>query len=175
MSQGGRPRKRPRSSQRSDGRISLSFTCQTRPDHEAGRPSSRTTARAAVILHAISCGCYRETAADLAGIKAETLSHWMGGLGNLMKRFSGWCGRPKPALNQEWSTSSRDRPKFDRNWRSPSSRESSRSDGRRSQWSRHRLNISTSTWPTSFTRFKNGSLNSTLKANSRLQQSSTPP
>jgi len=35
----------------------------------------------------ISCGCYRETAAELASIKAETLSHWMGWSGEPYETF----------------------------------------------------------------------------------------
>jgi hypothetical protein len=141
-----------------------------------GGKTKLTNHRAAIILHAISCGCYRETAAELAGIKAETLSHWMGWTGEPYETFQNLVRKAEASLaNPAWSTSLRGRPKSDQNWRSPSSSESFRSDGRRSQWSRHRLSISTSTWPTSFRRFRNASPNSTLKANSRLQQSSTPP
>jgi hypothetical protein len=42
-----------------------------------GGKTKLTDRRAAVILYALSSGCYRETAAELAGVKAETLSHWM--------------------------------------------------------------------------------------------------
>ncbi|MGC2195414.1 MAG: hypothetical protein WA628_12125, partial [Terriglobales bacterium] len=42
-----------------------------------GGKTKLTNHRAAVILHAISCGCYRETAAQLAGVTPETLCHWM--------------------------------------------------------------------------------------------------
>lgn len=52
-----------------------------------GGKTKLTNHRAAVILHAISCGCYRETAAELAGIKAETLSHWMGWSGEPYETF----------------------------------------------------------------------------------------
>jgi hypothetical protein len=52
-----------------------------------GGKTKLTNHRAAVILHAISCGCYRETAAQLAGIKAETLSHWMGWTGEPYETF----------------------------------------------------------------------------------------
>ena len=95
-----------------------------------GGKTKLTNHRAAVILHAISCGCYRETAAELAGIKAETLSHWMG---SRTKRFRTSCERLKPVSNPAWSTSLRGRPKSDQNWRSSSSSESFRSDGQRSQ------------------------------------------
>jgi hypothetical protein len=52
-----------------------------------GGKTKLTNHRAAIILHAISCGCYRETAAELAGIKAETLSHWMGWTGEPYETF----------------------------------------------------------------------------------------
>jgi hypothetical protein len=52
-----------------------------------GGKTKLTNHRAAIILHAISCGCYRETAAELASIKAETLSHWMGWNGEPYKTF----------------------------------------------------------------------------------------
>lgn len=42
-----------------------------------GGNTKLTNHRAAVILHAIGNGCYRETAAALAGITRETLQHWM--------------------------------------------------------------------------------------------------
>jgi hypothetical protein len=42
-----------------------------------GGKTKLTNRRAAIILYAMSCGCYRETGAQLAGISAETLSHWM--------------------------------------------------------------------------------------------------
>lgn len=52
-----------------------------------GGKTKLTSHRAAVILHAISCGCYRETAAELASVKAETLSHWMGWMGEPYETF----------------------------------------------------------------------------------------
>jgi hypothetical protein len=42
-----------------------------------GGKTKLTNRRAGIILYALSSGCYRETAAQLAGVKAETLSHWM--------------------------------------------------------------------------------------------------
>jgi hypothetical protein len=42
-----------------------------------GGKTHLTNHRAAVVLHAIGCGCYRETAAQLAGVTPETLTHWM--------------------------------------------------------------------------------------------------
>jgi len=42
-----------------------------------GGSTKLTNHRAAVIVHAIGNGCYRETAAALAGITRETLQHWM--------------------------------------------------------------------------------------------------
>jgi hypothetical protein len=53
-----------------------------RQTRSQGGKTKLTNHRAAIILHAISCGCYRETASELAGIKAETLSHWMGWTGD---------------------------------------------------------------------------------------------
>jgi hypothetical protein len=52
-----------------------------------GGKTKLTNHRAAIILHAISCGCYRETAAELASVKAETLSHWMGWSGEPYETF----------------------------------------------------------------------------------------
>src|SRR2546427_3052167 len=81
-SQGGRPCKPakilPAIRRKDLPRVSLPG--QTRSQ---GGKTKLTNHRAAIILHAISCGCYRETAAELASIKAETLSHWMG-----------WSGEP---------------------------------------------------------------------------------
>jgi len=42
-----------------------------------GGKTRLTNHRAAVVLHALGCGCYRETAAQLAGVTPETLTHWM--------------------------------------------------------------------------------------------------
>ena len=53
----------------------------------SGGKTKLTNHRAAVILHAIGSGCYRETAAELAGIKAETLSHWMSWAGEPYETF----------------------------------------------------------------------------------------
>lgn len=53
-----------------------------------GGKTKLTNHRAAIILHAIGCGCYRETA-ELAGVKAETLSHWMGWSGDPYETFQG--------------------------------------------------------------------------------------
>jgi len=58
-----------------------------RQTRSQGGKTKLTNHRAAVILHAISCGCYRETAAELADIKAETLSHWMGWSGEPYETF----------------------------------------------------------------------------------------
>lgn len=78
----GRPRKptqrRPTVLRRA--MLTVRLPRQTR---SRGGKTKLTNHRAALILHAISCGCYRETAAELAGVKAETLSHWMG-----------WTGEP---------------------------------------------------------------------------------
>jgi hypothetical protein len=42
-----------------------------------GGKTKLTNRRAAIILYSLSAGVYRETAAQLAGVTAETLSHWM--------------------------------------------------------------------------------------------------
>jgi hypothetical protein len=42
-----------------------------------GGKTRLTNHRAAVVLHALGCGCYRETAAQLAGATPETLTRWM--------------------------------------------------------------------------------------------------
>jgi len=52
-----------------------------------GGKTKLTNHRAAIVLHAIGCGCYRETAAELASVKAETLSHWMGWAGEPYETF----------------------------------------------------------------------------------------
>src|ERR1700745_60823 len=48
-----------------------------RQSRTGGGKSKLTNHRAARILHAIGCGCYRETAAELAGVTRETLANWM--------------------------------------------------------------------------------------------------
>ena len=63
-----------------------------------GGKTKLTNHRAAVILHAISCGCYRETAAQLAGIKAETLSHWMGWTGEPYETFQNLVRKAEASL-----------------------------------------------------------------------------
>src|SRR5260370_34730929 len=48
-----------------------------RQSRSQGGKTKLTNHRAAIILHAISCGRYRETAAEPARIKAETPCHRM--------------------------------------------------------------------------------------------------
>jgi len=55
-------------------------------------------------LHAISCGCYRETAAELAGIKAETLSHWMGWSGEPYETFQRLVRKAEAGLESRMVT-----------------------------------------------------------------------
>jgi hypothetical protein len=55
--------------------------------HTGGGKTKLTNRRAAIILYAVASGCYRETAAQLAGIKAETLSHWMSWPGQPYETF----------------------------------------------------------------------------------------
>lgn len=66
------PQKRPRVRRNDLPRVKLPG--QSRG---GGGKTKLTNHRAAVILHTISCGCYRETAAQLAGVTPETLCHWM--------------------------------------------------------------------------------------------------
>jgi hypothetical protein len=85
-SQGGRPCKPPKilpAIRRKD----LPVVHLPRQTRSQGGKTKLTNHRAAIILHAISCGCYRETAAELASIKAETLSHWMGWNGEPYETF----------------------------------------------------------------------------------------
>lgn len=85
-SSGGRPRKTaqklPTIRRKDLPRVSLPGQTRAR-----GGKTKLTNHRAAIILHAISCGCYRETAAELASVKAETLSHWMGWTGEPYETF----------------------------------------------------------------------------------------
>ncbi|MGH9892978.1 MAG: hypothetical protein ACREA0_13505 [bacterium] len=86
MPKGGRPRKPakrlPTVRRRDLPRVALPGQTRSR-----GGKTKLTNHRAAIILHAIGCGCYRETAAELAGVKAETLSHWMGWSGEPYETF----------------------------------------------------------------------------------------
>ena len=66
------PQRRPTFSLRDLPKIHLPG--QTR---SGGGRTKLTNRRAAIILYALSNGCYRETSAQLAGVTAETLSHWM--------------------------------------------------------------------------------------------------
>ena len=85
-SQGGRPRKPAKTLPRVR-RKDLPTVRLPRQTRSQGGKTKLTNHRAAIILHAISCGCYRETAAELANIKAETLSHWMGWSGEPYETF----------------------------------------------------------------------------------------
>ena len=85
-SRGGRPRK-PAKKLPTIRRKDLPVVRLPRQTRSQGGKTKLTNHRAAIILHAISCGCYRETAAELASIKAETLSHWMGWSGEPYETF----------------------------------------------------------------------------------------
>jgi len=85
-SHGGRPRK-PATTLPTIRRKDLPVVHLPRQTRSQGGKTKLTNHRAAIILHAISCGCYRETAAELASIKAETLSHWMGWSGEPYETF----------------------------------------------------------------------------------------
>ncbi len=72
----GRPRKLPQklpTMRRQDLPV-VKLPGQSR---SGGGKTRLTNHRAAVVLHALGCGCYRETAAQLAGVTPETLTHWM--------------------------------------------------------------------------------------------------
>ena len=69
-----------------------------------GGKTKLTNHRAAIILHAISCGCYRETAAELASIKAETLSHWMGWSGEPYETFQRLVRKAEAGLESRMVT-----------------------------------------------------------------------
>ena len=69
-----------------------------------GGKTKLTNHRAAIILHAISCGCYRETAAELASIKAETLSHWMGWTGEPYESFQRLVRKAEAGLESRMVT-----------------------------------------------------------------------
>jgi len=85
-SQGGRPCK-PAKILPAIRRKDLPVVRLPRQTRSQGGKTKLTNHRAAIILHAISCGCYRETASELASIKAETLSHWMGWSGEPYETF----------------------------------------------------------------------------------------
>ncbi len=85
-SRGGRPCK-PAKILPTIRRKDLPVVHLPRQTRSQGGKTKLTNHRAAIILHAISCGCYRETAAELASIKAETLSHWMGWSGEPYETF----------------------------------------------------------------------------------------
>ena len=85
-SRGGRPCKPAKTLPRVR-RKDLPTVRLPRQTRSQGGKTKLTNHRAAIILHAISCGCYRETAAELASIKAETLSHWMGWGGEPYETF----------------------------------------------------------------------------------------
>jgi hypothetical protein len=79
----------------------VSLPGQTRSQ---GGKTKLTNHRAAIILHAISCGCYRETAAELASIKAETLSHWMGWSGEPYETFQRLVRKAEAGLESRMVT-----------------------------------------------------------------------
>ncbi len=75
-----------------------------RQTRSQGGKTKLTNHRAAIILHAISCGCYRETAAELASIKAETLSHWMGWSGEPYETFQRLVRKAEAGLESRMVT-----------------------------------------------------------------------
>ncbi len=72
----GRPKKPRQKLPRFDAR-DLPTVTLPRQSRRGGGRTKLTNRRAAQILQAIAYGCYRETAAQLAGIMPETLCHWM--------------------------------------------------------------------------------------------------
>src|SRR5258707_6723522 len=75
-----------------------------RQTRSQGGKTKVTNPRAAITLHAISCGCYRETAAELASIKAETLSHWMGWSGEPYETFQSLVRKAEAGLESRMVT-----------------------------------------------------------------------
>src|SRR5258705_11444691 len=75
-----------------------------RQTRSQGGKTKLTNHRAAVILHAISCGCYREKAAELADIKPETLSPWMGWSGEPYETFQRLVRKPAAGLESRLLT-----------------------------------------------------------------------
>ena len=99
-SHGGRPRK-PAKTLPTIRRKDLPVVHLPRQTRSQGGKTKLTNHRAAIILHAISCGCYRETAAELASIKAETLSHWMGWSGEPYETFQRLVRKAEAGLEVE--------------------------------------------------------------------------
>jgi hypothetical protein len=102
-SQGGRPCK-PAKILPAIRRKDLPVVHLPRQTRSQGGKTKLTNHRAAIILHAISCGCYRETAAELAGIKAETLSHWMGWTGEPYESFQRLVRKAEAGLESRMVT-----------------------------------------------------------------------
>ena len=102
-SQGGRPCK-PAKILPTIRRKDLPVVRLPRQTRSQGGKTKLTNHRAAIILHAISCGCYRETAAELASIKAETLSHWMGWSGEPYETFQRLVRKAEAGLESRMVT-----------------------------------------------------------------------
>jgi hypothetical protein len=102
-SHGGRPRK-PAKILPAIRRKDLPVVHLPRQTRSQGGKTKLTNHRAAIILHAISCGCYRETAAELASIKAETLSHWMGWSGEPYETFQRLVRKAEAGLESRMVT-----------------------------------------------------------------------
>ncbi len=102
-SHGGRPRK-PAKILPAIRRKDLPVVHLPRQTRSHGGKTKLTNHRAAIILHAISCGCYRETAAELASIKAETLSHWMGWSGEPYETFQRLVRKAEAGLESRMVT-----------------------------------------------------------------------
>jgi len=102
-SQGGRPCKSTKTLP-TIRRRDLPVVHLPRQTRSQGGKTKLTNHRAAIILHAISCGCYRETAAELASIKAETLSHWMGWSGEPYETFQRLVRKAEAGLESRMVT-----------------------------------------------------------------------
>jgi len=100
MSQVGRPCK-PTKTLPTIRRKDLPVVHLPRQTRSQGGKTKLTNHRAAIILHAISSGCYRETAAELASVKAETLSHWMGWSGEPYETFQRLVRKAEAGLEVE--------------------------------------------------------------------------
>src|SRR5258706_12260190 len=109
-SRGGRPFK-PAKILPTIRRKDLPVVHLPRQTRSQGGKTKLTNHRAAIILHAISCGCYRETAAELASIKAETLSHWMGWGGEPDETFRRLVRKAEPCPEAQMVSISPGKPK----------------------------------------------------------------
>jgi hypothetical protein len=100
----------------------------------SGGKTKLTNHRAAMILHAIGSGCYRETAAELAGSRPRRSRTGCRGRVSHTRRSNASYGGRKLISKPEWWRASQIRPTFAPSWRWPSLSGSFRSVGPRSRW-----------------------------------------